>query len=153
MLCRGRQLLFDTPCLCECEPAGPAFAASRGWLEKFLKRQEFKIRRQTTISQQLPRELVPKVVGFIMHLFFNISILAIGNMDETPCWLDMPGETTVEHVGTRSVPLRTTGNEKSRFTVVLFAMAVGRKLKPFIVLKGVRPIAELDQISGVVACS
>ena len=53
--------------------------------------------------------------------------------------IDMPGETTVEHVGTRSVPLRTTGHEKSRFTVVLAAMADGRKLKPFVVLKGVRP--------------
>ena len=85
------------------------------------------------------------------HLYReNIPILAIGNMDKTPCWLDMPGETTVEHVGARSVPLRTTGNEKSRFTVVLAAMADGWKLKPLVVLKGVRPIAELARISGVV---
>ena len=73
----------------------------------------------------------------------NIPISAIGNMGKTPCWLYMPGETTVEHVGARSVPMRTTGNEKSRFTVVLAVMADGRKLKPFVVLKGVRPIAEL----------
>ena len=62
----------------------------------------------------------------------------------------MPGETTVEHVGARSVPLRTTGNEKSRFTVVLAATADGRKLKPYVVLKGACPIAELARISGVV---
>ena len=55
----------------------------------------------------------------------------------------MPGEMTVERVGTRSVPLRTTGHEKSRFTVVLGAMADGWKLKPFVVVKGVRPIPEL----------
>ena len=152
---RNAAAIYDNHSLGDGEPAGPAFAASRGWLEKFLKRQEFTIRRRTTVSQRLPRELVPKVVGFIMHLhrrLFHerIPISAIGNMDETPCCLDMPGETTVEHVGARSVPLRTTGHEKSRFTVVLAAMADGRKLKPFVVLKGVRPIAELARISGVV---
>ncbi len=64
--------------------------------------------------------------------------------------LDMPGETTVTHIGERSVPVRTTGHEKNRFTVVLAAMADGRKLKPYVVFKGVRPIAELNKVSGVV---
>ena len=96
---RNAAAIYDNHSLGDGEPAGPAFAASRGWLEKFLKRQEFTIRRRTTVSQRLPRELVPKVVGFIMHLrrrLFHerIPISAIGNMDETPCCLDMPGETT-----------------------------------------------------------
>ena len=71
-------------------------------------------------------------------------------MDETPLWLDIPGETTVTHTGERSVPVRTTGHEKNRFTVVLAAMADGRKLKPYVVFKGVRPIPELNKVSGVV---
>ena len=71
-------------------------------------------------------------------------------MDETPLWFDMPGETTVTHMGDRSVPVRSTGHDKGRFTVVLAAMADGRKLNPFIVFKGVRPIAELDREPGVI---
>ena len=67
----------------------------------------------------------------------SIPISVIGNIDETSCWLDMPGEMTVKHVGTRFVPLRTTGNEKSGFTVVVAVMVDGWKLKPFIFLKGV----------------
>ena len=40
--------------------------------------------------------------------------------------------------------------KKKRFTVCLSAMADGRKLKPYVVFKGVRPIAELKKVSGVV---
>ena len=71
-------------------------------------------------------------------------------MDETPLWLDMPGETTVTHTGDRSVPVRSTGHNKGQFTVVLAAMADGRKLNPFVVFKGVRPIAELDRKPRVI---
>ena len=129
--------------------ASSTFTASRGWLEKFFKRHGLTIRRHTTISQRLPWDLVPKVVGFIIHLRRiplreNIPLSAIGNMDETPCWMDMPGETTVERADVRSVPPRTTGHEKARFTVVLGALADGSKLKPFVVLKVIRPIPELS---------
>lgn len=74
----------------------------------------------------------------------------IGNMDETPMWLDMPEETTVTRTGGRSVPIRTTSHDKGRITVVLAAMADGKKLKPFIVFKGVRSVAELIRVQGIV---
>ena len=50
-------------------------------------------------------------------------------------------------------PLRTTGNEKGRFTVVLSAMADGRKLNPYLVFKRVRAIPELNTTGVVVALS
>lgn len=68
-------------------------------------------------------------------------------MDETPLWMDMPGDTTVERQGTKSVPVR---HEKLRFTVVLAARASGKKLKPFVVFKGIRVVAELNSVPGVV---
>ena len=71
-------------------------------------------------------------------------------MDETPLWLDMPGDTTVTRSGERTVSIRTTGHDKGRFTVTLAAMADGRKLKPFVVFKGVRIIPELNCVPGVV---
>ena len=48
-----------------------------------------------------------------------------------PLWLDMPGDTTVSRVDSRSVSIRTTCHDKGRFTVILAAMADGRKLKAF----------------------
>ena len=71
-------------------------------------------------------------------------------MDETPLWLNMPGDTTISRVGELCVAIRTTGHDIGRFIVILAAMADCRKLKPFIVYKGVRPIAALGKVSGVV---
>ena len=46
--------------------------------------------------------------------------------------------------------MHTTGYDKNQFTVCLAAMADGRKLKPCVVFKGVRPIPKLHKVSGVV---
>ena len=54
-------------------------------------------------------------------------------MDETACWMDMPLDTTVTLCGERSVPVKSTGHEKSHFTVVLTARANGSKMQPFVV--------------------
>ena len=57
-------------------------------------------------------------------------------MDETACWMDMPSDTTVDNVGARSIPIKTTGHEKSHYTVILTAKADGTKMRPFVVFKG-----------------
>ena len=57
-------------------------------------------------------------------------------MDETPLWMDMPGGMTVCRAGERTNSIHTTGHDKGRFTVVLAAMADGRKLKLYVVFKG-----------------
>ena len=72
------------------------------------------------------------------------------NMDETPLWLDMPGDTAVMRAGERTVSICTTGHDKGRFTMTLAAMADGRKRKPFVLLKGVRVIPELNRVPRVV---
>ena len=41
------------------------------------------------------------------------------NMDETPCWFDMPMSSTIAPKGTGQVFLQTTGGEHTRFTAVL----------------------------------
>ena len=130
------------------------FTASRGWLENFLKRKGFSLRRKTSTSQQLPRDLIPKVSSFILRirkfrLDKNYPLGMIGNMDETPLWLDMPGDTTVSRTGEHTVSVRSTGHDKGRFTVILGAMADGRKLNPFVVFKGVRTIVEVTRVQGV----
>ena len=98
--------------------------------------------------------MIVQVVGFIiktrkLRCFKQCSLGCIGNMDETPLWMDMPGETTVSRAGERTISIRTTGHDKGCFTVILAVMADGKKLKPH-VFKGVRPVAELARIPGVV---
>ena len=87
--------------------------ASRGWLEKFMKRNCFSLRRQTTVSQRLPKDFVPKVTMFVMPIrrlrhTNNYPLGSIVNMDETLLWFDMPGASTITHSGERSVPVQTT---------------------------------------------
>ena len=43
----------------------------------------------------------------------------IGNMDETPINFDMPPTRTVNPSGEKAILIKTTGNEKNHFTVVL----------------------------------
>ena len=85
-----------------------------------------------------------------LRLQRNYPLSSIGNMDETPLWLDMPRDTTITRQGDRTVWIRTTGHDKMRFTVVLSAMADGRKLKPYVIFKGMRKVAELVATEGVV---
>ena len=46
--------------LARCE-GDTEFTASRGWLEKFFHRHQLSLRRKTSVSQRLPRDLIPKV--------------------------------------------------------------------------------------------
>ena len=131
------------------------FSASRGWLENFLRRHNFSLRRKTTVSQRLPEHMIAKVSTFElrirrMRLLHQYPLPCIGNNAETPLWLDMPGDTTVTRAGERTVSIHTTGHDKGRFTVTLAAMADGRKLKRFVVFKGVRITPELNRVPGVV---
>ena len=50
-------------------------------------------------------------------------------------WFDMPTSKTVDSVGAKTVLLKTTGHEKTRFTVVLACLADGTKLKPMVIFK------------------
>ena len=72
-------------------------------------------------------------------------------MDKTPCWMDMPSDTTIDVTGSRCVPLKTTGHEKDHFTIVLSAHTDGTKLKPYVVFKGkgTRLMKDLNKIQGI----
>jgi len=65
----------------------------------------------------------------------DFDLAHIGNMDETLMFFDMPGNLTVHPVGDKTVTIRTSGNEKQHFTVVLSCLANGTKLKPLLVFK------------------
>ena len=104
----------------------PEFVASNGWLRNFFKRHRITLRQKTTVCQKLPDVLAPKVSSYLLYerskrLRFNFTLQNMGAMDETPIWLDMAAETTIDFVGNKSVPIKTTGHEKSRVTVVLAA--------------------------------
>ena len=136
------------------EAKSDTFAGSNGWLYRFFQRHCITIRRKTTMAQKLPEQLAPKVINFILYVrllrnlnkYLNFDMIA---MDETAVWFDMPTDTTVDFKGVKSVPIKTTGHEKSRITVILAARASGQKIKPTLIFKGKKMDPELEKVKGV----
>ena len=65
--------------------------------------------------------------------FTDVQKSHIVNMDETPCYFDLPSSSTVETKGSKTVSIATSGYEKMRFTTVLAVSSDGGKLKPMLI--------------------
>lgn len=118
---------------------GICFKGSRGWCEKFMKRESLSIRRRTTVCQKMPADFAEKISEYQtyvkkLHNKNNYELSQIGNADETPIFLDMPRNYTVNVKGEKQVIVKTTGNEKKRITVMLCVTADGGKLPPYVIL-------------------
>jgi Tc5 transposase DNA-binding domain len=113
-------------------PAGEhEFQGSLSWINSFMNRFNLSLRRRTKISQKLPEDTEQKLEEFRrfvirLRVKFNFDLNSIFNMDETPVWFDMAGNMTVNNKGDKTVHIRTTGNDKNHFTVVLTCSA-GKK--------------------------
>ena len=85
------------------------FKASLGWIEKFMDRNGFTIRKKTTQSQRLPPELSQKVTDFFFYVrkYFKmcpkITNAEIMAMDETSCLFENVSSSTVTSKGDKSV--------------------------------------------------
>ena len=116
------------------------FTGSTTWLYRFMKRKNLFVRAKTRIAQRLPQDFDDKIVGFQrmmikMRKKKDYDLHQIGNMDETPMNFDMPLTRSVDTSGKKTVLIKTTGNEKNHFTVVLACMADGNKLPSMIIFK------------------
>ena len=128
-------------------PITSPFKASLGWCIRFQKRHGLTLRCKTKIAQKLPAELDEKICNFQKFIINKRKVIdyplnRIGNMDETPMCFDMPSNTTLHRKGEKTVLIRTTGHEKTRFTVVLGCTADGGKLPPMVIFKRKTPPKE-----------
>ena len=76
----------------------------------------------TSVGQKIPPDAPEHCDLFLddmMKSYGNFEIIM--NMDETPCYFDMPSSSTFDLRGVNTVKGKTTGNEKLRFTCVLTA--------------------------------
>jgi hypothetical protein len=116
------------------------FGASRSWVQKFMARKGFSLRRRTSICQKLPPNFEEKLVEFQRFVIRKrqekgYPLGQIGNADQTPVYFDMPSAYTVTKKGDKEVKILSAGAEKQRLTVMLCCTADGFKLPPYIVLK------------------
>jgi hypothetical protein len=94
------------------------------------------------VAQKEPEDIAEKLLNlslFLTNVLIahpNINPDLIINMDETPVYMDMVGNTTLAKRGEKEVLIQTTGHEKQRMTVVLAVTLSGKKLRPMIIFKG-----------------
>jgi len=116
------------------------FARTTSWCERFIRRNGLCMPPKTTIVQKLPREYERKVIEFHKYVINTrknlcFEIGQLGNMDEVPLTFDVPSNKTVDVKGVKTIMIKTSGNEKKHYTVVLACYADGKKLPPLLIFK------------------
>ena len=130
----------------ECDESEKSFIVeSNSWVNNFMRRNGFSLRRKTKAAQQDSVLLIDKLILYILHALcisvkYKYSPSSIISMDETSVWNDMAPNTTINKQGTKSVCLKTTGYEICVISVCLAALADGTKLKSFVVFRAAKRI-------------
>ena len=114
------------------------FSASTGWVTRFCNRNRIKSRAITSLGQKVPPNAKEIALNFFeqMRVLRKTGNFVVYNMDQMPVYVDSPKNRTYDDEGKDEVPLKTTGHEKTRFTLMLGADNIGRKLKPTIIFRG-----------------
>ncbi|KAF4790634.1 hypothetical protein TURU_138577 [Turdus rufiventris] len=116
------------------------FKAGPSWCFHFMKRQQLSICTRTKVSQRLLADYEEKLAMFRSYCKSkiaekNIQAKHIINMDKVPLTFDVLLIQSVEQTRAPMVPVHTTGNKKSLFTVVLSGSLDGQKLSPMVIFK------------------
>ena len=137
---------------------GKTFRASDGWLRRFMKRNHVVNRNANSVGQKVPGDAPDRCDMFLDHMKNLPPYEQYFNMDETPCYFDVPRSTTCDFRGVQTVKIKTTGYEKLRFTAALTA-GVQRtsdggykaiKLSPLLIFKNLKKPPKGKFPSGMV---
>jgi len=116
------------------------FAGRTLWYERFMRRNSLCMRTKTIVAQKLPCEYERKIIEFHKYVINMRKKLCfetgeLRNMDEVPLTFDGPSNKSVDVKGAKTIMIKTSGNEKTRYTVVLACCADGTKLPPLLIFK------------------
>lgn len=119
------------------------FKLTNGWFEGFKRRNKLSNRVKTGNGQKIPFNAAQLVKRFIDYYKKTIDANqitpdSVASMDEVPIYFDMTSNKTYEVQGAQNVMVRSSGHEKTRFTVMLCAFANGNKVKPTIIFKNLQ---------------
>ena len=108
---------------------------------RLLLRNHLTFRVGTHIGQEHSENYKEKMFEFIKLVenyrkCNDLELDQIANMDETPLFLNMARTRTIAKIGSKTVNIKTHGQEKVRVTVILWIVADGTKLPPVVVFKG-----------------
>ena len=112
---------------------------------RLLQKYNFVLRRPSHIGQRLPLDYENKITVFLKDTISKRKELNIDeknlhllvNTDETPVFFDAPFYSTIDQKGKKDIKIQTAGYEKERISVILACNAIGEKLPPLVIFKGV----------------
>ena len=111
---------------------------SRGWVQKFQKRHKLALRKGTTVSKKMRKDIEEGVKTFFMQLDSAIGAekyKLIVNFDEVAVFFEMQSNQTLEIRGTKHVGIFATGHEKERATAILGVCSDGTRLPLVVIFK------------------
>ena len=97
------------------------FRASRGWFRRMCRRNNLVHRRVTSVGQKVQKNAIEIAEQFLEDMKNIGAFSNLANMDETPCYFDIPRSSTIDKKGVQTVKVKTTRVERLRFTVALTA--------------------------------
>ena len=86
-----------------------------------IKWNKLSFRRVMSVGQKVPVDAPERCDVFLDEMMYLGNFDNIMDMDETPCYFDMSFSATFDLKGVKTVKMKSTGNEKLRFTAVLMA--------------------------------
>ena len=109
-----------------------------------MRRHGFLIRRVSHVGQFIPREASELKIKFINEIIESrknnyIDYLEnekVINMDETPCYLDMNMDITIDFQGNKNIEIINSGRNNYRISFILEFSGEGSKLPPLVIIKG-----------------
>ena len=99
-----------------------------------MRRNGLYMRTKTTLAQKLPREYERKTIEFHKYVI-NMRKKLCFEIGQLPLTFDVPSNKTVDVKGAKTIMIKTSGNEKMHYTVVLACCADGTKLPPLLIFK------------------
>jgi hypothetical protein len=109
------------------------FVASRGWFERFMKRNNLVQRRVTGVGKGFPTNLKEIIENFLdefhrIRLEKNYTDDQVWNFDESAFYMDSLGNYTIEKKGSKRAYCKSTGKERVRMSCLMCASSTGVQL-------------------------
>lgn len=135
------------------QPICPTFRGTRGWLHKFMSRNNLLDANNAPLNKKLPAPLEEKIKTFLESIRearneYDYPKELVGNMDQVSVQIDMASNRKAEKSTTTTFPTYTVGGEtrsytvgaeKQYVTVILAATAEGTLLPPMVIFRGTKP--------------
>ena len=118
---------------------GRDFTGGDKWVAGFMQRQCLSLRLATTNknvtspAMRITQFHFRNKLAATCHTF---DTMLMYNMDETSVTLDQPGTRTVDRIGTKCVPIGTTGHQCDRVAVVICVSRGGTMVTPLVIRVG-----------------